>query len=81
LASAWDEKTALGRFFHIWGGKQGTQTISGTVQIKKTAIYIDGYNLYYPRSFAGHEHQPTLSIWPVESVCANLGIFPVDAGR
>ena len=47
LALAWDRKAALqGRLFHICKGmalvEKGTPT-------RKTAVYIDGYNLYYGR--------------------------------
>ena len=37
MIATWDEKTASGRFFHVWG------------RIIRTGIFIDGYNLYYGR--------------------------------
>ena len=48
MTPVWDEKAALGRFFHfhkrfIWGNMQETS------RALRTAIYIDGYNLYYGR--------------------------------
>ncbi len=48
MTTVWDEKAALGRFFHFYT-RFFWLTMEDKSKLLRTAIYIDGYNLYYGR--------------------------------